>query len=136
MRPQGPLARYEGMPLNHERLQQRHLMWVGLFRAMESVGNDYLPGEPFYQAFTKIIIVHSMFYSALNGRTTSVSEISRRSGVPRQTVVRKLAELTKKGIVEQRGRRYIPVLSFFNQAGATRRFEKRRALLKQALGIT
>lgn len=124
------------MPLNSTGLKHRNDMWVALFQIMESLRDDYLPGEPFYAAFTKIIIVHSMFQPYLRyGRASSVTEISRRTGVPRQTVVRKLAELVQQGIVEARGRRYVPVASFFNQPGSTRKFAKRRAMLKQALGI-
>jgi IclR helix-turn-helix domain len=124
------------MPLNSTGLKQRNDMWVALFQIIESLRDDYLPGEPFYAAFTKIVIVHSMFHPYLRyGRASSVTEISRRTGIPRQTVVRKLAELAEQSLVEARGRSYVPAASFFNQPGSTRKFEKRRAMLKRALGI-
>lgn len=121
------------MPLDAEAWKKRAALWDAMWRYMDAIHDDYLPSEPFYQAFTKMLIVNTMFHSFQRGQTSSVTEIARRSGVPRQTVVRKLAELTNQGIVERRGRRYIPIASFFNRPGSTLRFRKRRAIIKQAL---
>jgi hypothetical protein len=121
--------------LDPKLVKERNDLWVTLFKVLESLRDDYLPGEPFYQAFTKILIMHIMFQPFIrSGRGSSVSDLSRRSGIPRQTVARKLEELTQQGIAEQRGRLYVPIPSYFNGPGSTLKLERRRVMLRQSLG--
>lgn len=117
--------------------KERNVLWLTIFKIMESLRDDYLPGEPFYAAFTKIIICHRMFQVYYRtGRGASASDLSRHTGVPRETVTRKLKELERQGIIEQQGlRRYVPHLPYFDTPEGFVRFEKRRAMLFEALGV-
>jgi hypothetical protein len=112
-------------------------MWMAILQILESIRDDYLPDEPLHQAFIKIVLFHAAckldFYQ---GRSGTVTELARRTGVPRQTVVRKVEELVAAGIMEKQGRGYLPARSFIATAGGAGKYEKRRALLLQAIGCS
>jgi DNA-binding IclR family transcriptional regulator len=62
--------------------------------------------------------------------------LARRTGVPRQTVLRKVDELVAAGIMEKQGRGYVPARSFIATAGGAGKYEKRRVQLLQAIGCS
>jgi DNA-binding transcriptional regulator YhcF (GntR family) len=122
-------------PLDPAIVMQRNELWVVLFKCLEGLRDDFLPGEPFYQAFTKIIIMHHMFQPYFhNERGSTVTELARKTGVPRQTVDRKVGEMVKQGIVEPRGRKFVPVLAYFDaNQDSLRKFQRRREVLLRTL---
>jgi len=120
-----------------ELFRERNTLWVVLFKAMESIRDEFFPGEPFYQAWTKIILGHHVFQIHMRlGRGASISELARRTGVPRQTVVNKMSEMVEKGFMKTThdSRHFAPAdfMYTMNQS-QVEKHRKRQALLLEVL---
>ena len=113
--------------------KQRHVMVDLMIRLVETARDDFSPGMPLWEFFMQVLIVGKMVTLHERGREASASDLSRLTGIPRTTVQRKLrGELTKEGVVERCGHRWIIAPSFFNRPLAIKGFRRRRYLVSRA----
>jgi hypothetical protein len=113
--------------------KQRHAMADLMIQIMETARDDYKPGMPLWEVFMYMLIVGKMLTLHERGREASASDLSRLTGIPRSTVQRKLrGELTKEGVVERCGHRWIIAPSFFNTPLAIKGFKHRQFLVSRA----
>jgi biotin operon repressor len=111
--------------------RQRNAVVEAVVRLTESYRDDYLPGSTTLDAFAVVLICQKMLAMHAVGREVSASALSRAVGMPRTTVLRKLAQLKKIGAVEQRGRRYLMSSAFLNRPAALQGFKRRVAIVRK-----
>jgi biotin operon repressor len=111
--------------------QQRYALVEAIVRLTESYRDDYLPGSTTWDAFALVLICQKMLAMHAVGREASASSLARSSGMPRTTVLRRLAQLKKIGAVEQHGRRYLMSSAYLNRPVALQGFKRRLAILRK-----
>ena len=101
-------------------------------RLLEGIRNDYMPSVKLWDALGMILILHKMYELHTTGRDASSSALSRGTGMPRTTVQRRLAQLKKIGVIEQRGQRYLMSPEHLNHPLIMHGFRRRVALVTRA----
>jgi len=101
-------------------------------RLMEGIRNDYMPSVKLWDALGMMLILHKMYELHTIGREASASALSRGIGMPRTTLQRKLAQLKKIGVIEQRGQRYLMSPEHLNHPMILHGFRRRVALITRA----
>jgi biotin operon repressor len=122
------------MPTIIDALQlgrQRYALTEAIVRLTESYRDDYLPGTSTWDTFALILICQKMLAMHAVGREASASALARSIGMPRTTVLRKLAQLKKVGAIEQHGPRYLMATSYLNRPIALQGFKRRAAILRK-----
>jgi hypothetical protein len=99
---------------------------------VETSRDDFKPGMPLCEFFMHVLIFGKMLRLRERGREASVSDLSRLTGVPRTTVLRKLGELLKEGAIERCGHRCIICPSFFNTPLVMKGFRRRQVMVSLA----
>jgi len=110
---------------------ERHAMAETCIRLIEAIRDDYMPGVRTWDALALLIILRKMFDLHTTGRTASASALSRAVGMPRTTMLRKLAQLKKIGAVEQHGLRYAMSPTYLNSPTMLWGFGRRAALVRR-----
>jgi DNA-binding transcriptional ArsR family regulator len=103
-----------------------------IIELLESARDDFKPCMPLWQFVMHVLIVGKMLTLHERGREASASDLSRLTGIPRTTVQRKLRELSKEGVIERCGRRWIIVPSFFNTPHVIKGFRRRQVIVSLA----
>jgi DNA-binding IclR family transcriptional regulator len=98
----------------------------------ESARDDFYPRMSLWEFFGRVLLVSKMLKLHDRGREASASELSRLTGIPRTTVMRKLEELSKEGAVERCRYRWIIAPSFYNTPLAIEGFKRRQFLVSRA----
>jgi DNA-binding IclR family transcriptional regulator len=98
----------------------------------ESARDDFNPGMSLWEFFGRVLLVSKMLKLHDRGREATASELSRLTGIPRTTVMRKLDELSKDGAVERCRHRWIIAPSFYNTPLAIEGFKRRQFLVNRA----
>jgi DNA-binding transcriptional ArsR family regulator len=70
-----------------------------VIRLMEGFRDDSLPGVRTWDAFVLLLIIRKIYEIHTAGREVTASALSRAVGMPRTTVLRKLAQLKEIGKV-------------------------------------
>jgi biotin operon repressor len=112
--------------------KQRHAMADLGIRLMDGFRHDYMPTVKLWDALGMMLILHRMYELHRIGREASASALSRAIGMPRTTVQRKLAQLKKIGVIEQRGQRYLMAPEHLNHPMILHGFKRRVALVTSA----
>jgi DNA-binding IclR family transcriptional regulator len=76
-----------------------------------------------------ILILHRIADMNQLGRGANASALAWSTGMPRTTVRRKLTQLKKAGLIEQRGPRYLLSATFLNRSHILRGFKRRREMV-------
>jgi biotin operon repressor len=112
--------------------KQRHALADLSIRLMAGFRHDYMPGVKLWDAFGMMLIMHKMYELHTAGHEASASALSRGIGMPRTTVQRKLAQLKKIGVIQQRGQRYLMSAEHLNHPMILHGFRRRVALVTRA----
>jgi hypothetical protein len=100
---------------------------------MRTVHGAYAPaGEPFGARLEKFFIGLCIAVGDLDGRPFSVAKIAAYMGVPRTTVVRRLARLQSWGLIEREGRYYYLHEKTLNSLIGMRSYQQVRRVLNRA----
>lgn len=122
------------MPTIIDTLQlgcQRYTLMEAIVTLTESYRSDYLPGSSTWDVFGLVLICQRMLAMHAVGRAASASALARSTGIPRTTMLRKLAKLKKIGAIEQRDPRYLISTAYLNRSKALQGFKRRVAILRK-----
>jgi hypothetical protein len=111
---------------------ERYVLADTVVRLTEAFRADYVPDAKTWEAFALLLILRKMLEQQMNARPSSASTLSRAVGMPRTTVQRRLAQLTKLGAVEQHGSRFAVVPEFMNVSLRVEGFKHRREVWHRA----
>lgn len=114
--------------------EQRNVVIDSMTRLMGSFLDDYFPGISLEDASALIVILEKMYDSHRAGREATIASLSRVLRIPRITVQRRLAVLTKKEFVARTGRRYALRVEPFNEPARVEGFKRRLGIIR-GLGI-
>jgi len=103
-----------------------------VLKLAESFRDDWFPGLGTWEAQLATIML-SMYQIHLAGRSASASDLSRKTGMPRPTVRRKLASLKKMGLVNQYGVDFELSADGLNRPRLLRGFRQRLQMVKTSL---
>ena len=112
--------------------KHRHTMVDLMIQLSESARDDFNPRMSLWEFFGRVLLVSKMLKLHDRGREASASDLSRLTGIPRSTVIRKLRELSKDGAIERSGHRWIIAPAFFNTPLAIEGFKRRQFLVSLA----
>jgi DNA-binding IclR family transcriptional regulator len=100
---------------------------------MRTVHGAYVPAsEPFGVRLETCFIGLCVAVGDLDGRPISVAEIAAYMRVPRTTVIRKLAQLKRWGLIDREGRRYCLSEKTLNSPIGMRSYQQVRSILNRA----
>ena len=100
---------------------------------MRTVHDAYVPAsEPFGVCLETCFIGLCVAVGDLDGRPFSVAKIAAYVGVPRTTVIRKLAQLESWGFIYREGRRYYLREEKVNSPIGMRKYKRVRDILNRA----
>ena len=106
--------------------RKRYVMTDTVVRLTKEWRDENIPGAKTWEAFELALILHRMLEVHQRGREASALDISRAIGMPRTTVLRRLAQLKQMGAVEQHGPRFTVVPAFMNAEHKIEGFKGRR----------
>jgi hypothetical protein len=110
--------------------EQRHTLAESVIRLLETFRDDLFPGVATWESFGLLLILHRIAHMNQLGRAANASALAWSTGIPRTTVRRRLAELRRTGIIEQRGSCYLLSATFMNHARLLRGFKRRREMVR------
>jgi len=100
---------------------------------MRTVHEAYVPAsEPFGVCLETCFIGLCVAVGDLDGRPFSAAKIAAYVGVPRMTVIRKLAQLKSWGLIDREGMRYYLRQKTFNSPVGMRTYQQVRSILNRA----
>ena len=114
--------------------KQRNALMEIVTQYLESARDDYLPGESLSNFVTCILAVHKMHDMHKFGREATATALSRALNTPRTTLLSKLAQLKKRGIIKQNGSRFVLSPAYLNQPHILLGFERRLRALRSGTG--
>jgi len=114
--------------------KQRNALMEIVTQYLESARDDYLPGESLSNFVTCILVVHKMHDMHKLGREATATALSRALNTPRTTLLSKLAQLKKRGIIKQNGSRFVLSPAYLNQPHILLGFERRLRALRSGTG--
>jgi biotin operon repressor len=116
-----------------EKAQQRLVLCRLMIDIMRTVHGAYVPAsEPFGVCLETCFIGLCVAVGDLEGRPFSVAKIAAYMGVPRTTVIRKLAQLKSWGLIDREGRRYYLRENTFNSPIGIGSYQQVRSILNRA----
>ena len=116
-----------------EKAQQRLVLYRLMIDIMRTVHDAYVPAsEPFGARLETCFIGLCVAVGDLDGRPFSVAKIGAYVGVPRTTVIRKLAQLESWGFIYREGRRYYLREEKVNSPIGMRKYKRVRDILNRA----
>ena len=116
-----------------EKAQQRLVLYRLMIDIMRTVHDAYVPAsEPFGARLETCFIGLCVAVGDLDGRPFSVAKIGAYVGVPRTTVIRKLAQLESWGFIYREGRRYYLREEKLNSPIGMRKYKRVRDILNRA----
>ena len=116
-----------------EKAQQRLVLYRLMIDIMRTVHDAYVPAnEPFGVRLETCFIGLCVAVGDLDGRPFSVAKIAAYVGVPRTTVMRKLAQLESWGFIYREGRRYYLREEKLNSPIGMRKYNRVRDILNRA----
>jgi DNA-binding IclR family transcriptional regulator len=110
--------------------EQRHTLADSVIRLLETFRDDLFPGVATWESFALFLILHRIAHMNQLGRAANASALAWSTGIPRTTVRRRLAELRRTGIIEQRGSCYLLSATFMNHPHLLRGFKRRREMVR------
>ena len=100
---------------------------------MRTVHGAYaLASEPFGTRLETFFIVLCVALGDIDGEPFSVAKIAAYMGVPRTTVIRRLDQLQRWGLIDRQGRRYYIREKTLNSLMRMRSYEQARCILSKA----
>ena len=99
----------------------------------ESFREDWFPGLNVWDSLQMAAIMFKMYQIHLAGRAASPSDVSRSTGMPRTTVIRKLSTLKKLGLVDQYGTRFVLSVDGLNRPHLLEGFHQRLVITRSSL---
>jgi hypothetical protein len=116
-----------------EKARQRLVLGRMMIDIMRTVHGAYAPAsEPFGVTLETCFIGLCIAVGDLQGMPFSVAKIAAYMGVPRTTVIRKLAQLKSWGLIDREGRRYYLREKTLNSAIGMRSHQQVRRILNRA----
>ena len=107
------------MQENHHARQSAELI-KGLLDAARLFSQVAFPGEPFGSRADDLILFAALFVGQTEGRPMNHSKLATYAGLPRPTVIRKIAALMERGAVVKIGDGYALTPSAVDGAAAGR----------------
>jgi DNA-binding IclR family transcriptional regulator len=100
---------------------------------MRTVHRAYAPaGEPFGPRLETFFVALCVAVGDIDGKPFSVAKIAAYMRVPRTTVIRKLDQLHRWGLIDREGRRYYMHEKTLNSLLGMRSYEHVRQILSKA----
>jgi biotin operon repressor len=116
-----------------EKARQRLVLCRLMIDIMRTVHEAYVPAsEPFGVHLETCFIGLCVAIGDLDGRPFSVAKIAAYMGVPRTTVIRRLAQLKSWGLIDREGRRYYLREKTLNSPLGMRSYQQVRSILNRA----
>ena len=116
-----------------KKARQRLVLCRLMIDMMRTVHGAYAPAsEPFGTRLETFFIALCVALGDIDGKPFSVAKIAAYMRVPRTTVVRRLDQLRRWGLIERRGRRYYVHEKTLNSLIGMRSYQASRRLLSRA----
>ena len=94
------------MPRQIKHVDHRVVTVKTTLEIMRLFSTAYFKAKHYGSCATDFVVVAAVFVGQAEGRPLNASKISNFAGLPRPTVIRKLAELQTAGIVARQGNAY------------------------------
>jgi biotin operon repressor len=129
--------RVSGFAQNHWRAiknaRQRVVLCRLMIDMMRTVHGAYAPAsEPFGTRLETFFVGLCVTLGDIEGNPFSVAKIAAYMRVPRTTVIRRLDQLQRWGLIDRRGRRYYVQEKALNSLVGMRSYEQVRRILSKA----
>jgi biotin operon repressor len=129
--------RVSGLAQNHWRAiknaRQRVVLCRLMIDMMRTVHGAYAPAsEPFGTRLETFFVGLCVTLGDIEGNPFSVAKIAAYMHVPRTTVIRRLDQLPRWGLIDRRGRRYYVQEKALNSLVGMRSYEQVRRILSKA----
>jgi DNA-binding transcriptional ArsR family regulator len=112
--------------------EQRYTLADLWIRLLDGFRRDYMPTVQLWDALCMLLILHKMYELHKLGREASATALSRGIGMPRATMQRKLAQLTKMGYITKRRHRFLLSAGQLNSPLTIEGFRKRFLMVEAA----
>jgi hypothetical protein len=120
-------------PPKIKKAQQRLVLCRLMIDIMRTVHGTYAPvGEPFGTRLETFFVALCVAIGDMEGKPFSVAKIATYMQVPRTTVVRRLDQLQRWGLIDRRGRRYYADENMLNSLIGIRSYQQVRRFLSKA----
>lgn len=87
------------MPTNTDTARQHIVVARLMLNVTRAIATTYLDAEQFGSAATDVLLVCSAYIGQFEGRPMTAGKLSAYIGVPRSTVIRRLRDLSTRGLV-------------------------------------
>jgi biotin operon repressor len=116
-----------------EKARQRLVLCRVMIDIMRTVHGAYAPvSEPFGTRLETFFIGLCVALGDIDGKPFSVAKIATYMHVPRTTVIRRLAQLQRWGLIDRRGRHYYLHEKTLNSLIGMRSYQQVRHILTKA----
>lgn len=103
----------EIVQIDHERA----VVVKAMIAAMREFGGPIITPERFGAEASSIILCMGIYVGQSEGRPMNTSKLAAYVGIPRTTVMRRLSELERDGIISRMGEGYALTLEFLDDPG-------------------
>ena len=114
--------------------RQRVTMCDIFYRLEESARKDYCPWMSDAEFADAVVIILRIAQRHISGRLPTESELARSTGIPRNTLRRKLKAFAAHGMIEKDGHRLALHAAYFNQPHMIAGFRRRLKMLRDMSG--
>jgi biotin operon repressor len=126
-----------GLAQNHwraiKKARQRVVLCRLMIDMMRTVHGAYAPAsEPFGTRLETFFVGLCVTLGDIEGNPFSVAKIAAYMRVPRTTVIRRLDQLQRWGLIDRRGRRYYVQEKALNSLVGMRSYQQVRRILSKA----
>jgi hypothetical protein len=115
--------------------QQRLSMLESFYQMVSDARSDYCPWMSDAEFAETAIIIKRIADRHLRGEMPTESMLSRLTGIPRQTLHRKLMPLVKRGVLVRDGHRFAIAPEYFNKPQMIAGFRRRLLMLRETTDV-